>query len=1021
MGSNHEDRTFWGRLGSAVVRHRGIVVTAWILAAVVLNVFVPQLERVIAQSRVSFVPNSAPSVRALPMMDSRFGGTGANSMVFVVLSDEHGLSDADRAYHRGLVGRLSADEQRIASVQDAVSQPELAGALESRDGKALYIPVGLRGSNGSPETTEQIEHIRRISALDRPADLAVHVTGPIATVADMQSEIERSMVVITAVTVVLILLVLLVIYRSLVTSLIVLSAIGLSLATARAVTALCGLVFFDISTFTASLLTAVVLGAGTDYGVFLISRLHERVRAGDDPELAVVAATGRVASVIAASAATVIAACAGMAVADVSIFSTTGPAIAVSLAVTLVAGLTLLPAISAIAVRHGWALPRGSGGNRRWRATSARIVRRPGRVLAVGLVVLGVLAACYPSVRLSYDERKVQPAATDSNLGYQALSRHFPATEVLPEYVVISADHDMRDSRDLAVLESAAASAAKVDGVRMVRGVTRPTGTPLTEASLAGQVGQVGDRLASASDRLAEGDQQTDRLTQGSARIADGTTRFADGAGRLADGSGALADGARSAIDGAQQLLDGLNAADGGLGTAAGGADRAHDGSAKLADGAKQLAVGLDLASKQTETAVDGLQLAHSALQADPVCSLDPVCAKARDGIGEIYTAERDQLVPGLRQAADAAHRLASGGAELSSGTGELRAGIAAVRDGIGRLQDGQRTLRDRLGDLGSGADTVQRGAQELSRNADAAADGAHQLHDGTATMAQSVQELERGLGQAADFLRTAGRQADGPGGGFYLPPSAWQDPRMALASGMFMSADGKTARLLVLHGSDPLGRAAMDRTGEVVAAVQRALHGSPLDGSRVDNTGAASINRDLARLSDADFAWFAVIALLVVLAVLVALLRSIVAPLYLLASVILSYSAAMGLSVLVWQHLLGVDLEWSVQAITFVILVAVGADYNMLLMSRIREESRDGGRIGIARAMTATGGVITTAGIIFAASMFALVSGSVDTLAQIGFTIGAGLLLDTFVVRTLVVPAAAALLGRWNWWPSRR
>ena len=170
----------------------------------------------------------------------------------------------------------------------------------------------------------------------------------------------------------------------------------------------------------------------------------------------------------------------------------------------------------------------------------------------------------------------------------------------------------------------------------------------------------------------------------------------------------------------------------------------------------------------------------------------------------------------------------------------------------------------------------------------------------------------------------------------------------------------------------------------EVVAAVQRALHGSPLDGSRVDNTGAASINRDLARLSDADFAWFAVIALLVVLAVLVALLRSIVAPLYLLASVILSYSAAMGLSVLVWQHLLGVDLEWSVQAITFVILVAVGADYNMLLMSRIREESRDGGRIGIARAMTATGGVITTAGIIFAASMFALVSGSVDTLAQI-------------------------------------
>ncbi|MCI2416119.1 MMPL family transporter [Saccharopolyspora sp. K220] len=287
--------------------------------------------------------------------------------------------------------------------------------------------------------------------------------------------------------------------------------------------------------------------------------------------------------------------------------------------------------------------------------------------------------------------------------------------------------------------------------------------------------------------------------------------------------------------------------------------------------------------------------------------------------------------------------------------------------------------------------------------------------------MTQSVQELERGLGQAAEFLRTAGQQAADPGvGGFYLPPNAWHEPRMALASGMFLSADGRTARLVVLHDSDPLGQAAMDRTGEMVRTAQQALHGTTLERSSVENTGAASVNQDLAELSNADFALFALIALLAVLVILVLLLRSAVAPLYLLASVILSFSAAMGMSVLFWQHLLGIDLDWTVQPITFVLLVAVGADYNMLLMSRIREEASDGGRFGIARAMTATGSVITTAGIIFAVSMFALISGSVITLAQIGFTIGVGLLLDTFVVRTLVVPAVATMLGRWNWWPAR-
>ena len=182
--------------------------------------------------------------------------------------------------------------------------------------------------------------------------------------------------------------------------------------------------------------------------------------------------------------------------------------------------------------------------------------------------------------------------------------------------------------------------------------------------------------------------------------------------------------------------------------------------------------------------------------------------------------------------------------------------------------------------------------------------------------------------------------------------------------------------------------------------------------------TGASVINADLDDYSVKDFRMFAGAALLAVFLILVLLLRSLVAPLLLLGSVVLSYAAAMGLGVLVWQVLLDRPLDWSVPAIAFVLLVAVGADYNLLLMKRIQEESPDGSRAGVARALTATGGVITAAGLIFAASMFALMAGSVLTLAQMGFTIAMGLLLDTFVVRTLVVPSIAALLGPRVWWP---
>ena len=122
----------------------------------------------------------------------------------------------------------------------------------------------------------------------------------------------------------------------------------------------------------------------------------------------------------------------------------------------------------------------------------------------------------------------------------------------------------------------------------------------------------------------------------------------------------------------------------------------------------------------------------------------------------------------------------------------------------------------------------------------------------------------------------------------------------------------------------------------------------------------------------------------------------------------------------LVWQHLLGHPLHWAVAPIAFIALVAVGADYNLLLAMRIREEARAGVGTGLIRAFAGTGGVVTTAGIVFGITMLALVGSTVLSIAQIGFTIAIGLLLDTLIVRTLLMPSLVALLDRWFWWPRR-
>jgi RND superfamily putative drug exporter len=161
---------------------------------------------------------------------------------------------------------------------------------------------------------------------------------------------------------------------------------------------------------------------------------------------------------------------------------------------------------------------------------------------------------------------------------------------------------------------------------------------------------------------------------------------------------------------------------------------------------------------------------------------------------------------------------------------------------------------------------------------------------------------------------------------------------------------------------------------------------------------------------------------LIVILLVLALLLRSLVAPLLLVVANVLSFGATIGVSALVFNHLL--DLPGADPAIplyAFVFLVALGIDYSIFLMTRVHEESRRRGtRMGVLTGLAVTGGVITSAGVVLAATFGALATLPLLFLLQIAFIVAFGVLLDTIVVRSLLVPALAYTLGRRVWWPSR-
>jgi putative drug exporter of the RND superfamily len=254
----------------------------------------------------------------------------------------------------------------------------------------------------------------------------------------------------------------------------------------------------------------------------------------------------------------------------------------------------------------------------------------------------------------------------------------------------------------------------------------------------------------------------------------------------------------------------------------------------------------------------------------------------------------------------------------------------------------------------------------------------------------------------------------------FYLPPEVFTNAEFLRGMKLFMSPDGKAVKMIITHDGDPATPEGISHIEAIRHAAQAAVKGTPLGGSKIYLAGTAATYKDIQDGAKYDLMIAAIAALSLILLVMMFITRSIIAAIVIVGTVALSLGASFGLSVLIWQDLFGIDLYWIVLALAVILLLAVGSDYNLLLISRFKEEIGAGLNTGIIRAMAGSGAVVTAAGLVFAATMASFVFADLRILGQIGTTIALGLLFDTLIVRSFMTPAIAALLGRWFWWPLK-
>jgi RND superfamily putative drug exporter len=929
VGNEHPTPPFVAR---TIHRFSVPIILAWLAIAVIVSIGVPSLEQVKKEHSVSLSPQDAPSVKAAKRMNQDFNEPESGTVAMIVLEGQQPLGNDAHIYYDRLIRQLQDDPKHVKHIQDFWGDPLTASAAQSVDGKAAYVQVNLAGMPASTLANASTEAVRNIvGRTPAPPGVTAYVTGPAAIGADMNQSGDRTVFLITGVSLTVIFIMLLLVYRSVITVIVLLLMVGIELQVARGIVAFLGLHgLVGLTTYVINLLVSVGIAAGTDYGIFFTGRYQEARQAGEDRETAFYTTYRGVAKVVLASGLTIAGAIFCLSFTRLPFFQPLGVPGAVGISVAVAVALTLVPAVLAVGSRFGLFDPKRKIQYRGWRRIGTAIVRWPAPILIATLAIALIGLLTLPGYKPSYNDRRYIPKDIPAYLGYEAAQRHFPKSAMsMPEILLIEADHDLRNAADFLVLNKLAKGVLAVPEISRVQAITRPEGTPLMHTSIPFRLSM--SNASQLQNLTFQKDRMNDLLKQ--------------------------ADELAKAISIMQRMYG--------------------------------------LISQLTATTHHMVGETHD---------IQAITSELRDHISDFedfwrpirnyfYWEKHCYDIP-------------------------ICWSLRAIFDSI----DGVDAISDKLQDIVKDLDQIDVLLPQLLTQLPQMIAVMQSMRSMMLTMHttmsgifnESDENSENATAMAHAF--DASKNDDS----FYLGPEAFKNEDFKRLMKVFLSPDGKTARMLISQRADPASPEGVNQVNPIKAAAEEALKGTPLENAKIYLGGTAAMTKDLLDGSKYDLMIAGVAALCIIFTIMLIITRSFVAALVIVGTVLLSLGASFGLSVLVWQYLLGIQIYWVVLAMSVIVLLAVGSDYNLLLVSRMKEEIGAGINTGIIRAMGGTGKVVTNAGLVFAFTMASMVVSDLITIGQVGTTIGMGLLFDTLVVRAFMTPSIAALLGRWFWWPQQ-
>ncbi|MQR95002.1 MMPL family transporter [Fictibacillus phosphorivorans] len=1036
-----------------ILKQKWLVLIAWIAVVAVLMFSAPNMAELVREKGQVDVPEGYSSSLASDIMSEvqEQEGGGDESSVALVFTDEKGLSAADKKEIERAIRQLEKNKEElgITEILTHFNEKSLEKQLVSKDGNSILTSIKVAWNDREPsEVNEALYKTIEDNKVDH------YYTSNWMINEDLVKSSEEGLKKTEGITVVFILGVLLLVFRSVVAPLIPLLTVGVTYLASQSIVAMLVDSFdFPISNYTQIFLVAVLFGIGTDYCILLLSRYKEELTLTESKTEAIIATYRQAGRTVFFSGLAVMIGFAAIGFSQFILYQSAA-AVAVGVGILLVALFTIVPFfMMVLGQKIFWPSKKKAehGESKLWAIAGNFSLKRP----LLSLILVAII--CVPFLvtydgKLSFNSLEEISGDVSSIQAFNVIEKSFGAGESMPTNIVIKNDEKMDSTSYMELAEKISQELEKVNHVDAVRSVSRPTGEPVEDFFVYKQAENLGDGLGDgkeginkissglmeASGELSKSEPQLTSATDGIQQLIDGTSATQSGLTEIQKNLVKIEDGIRKGTMGAadaqkglqqikskqQELLSGYQKIQQGYEQAGSNLSTIQSNYVKLEQGLGSLNTALASIKDQDFQALENR---YGIADDDAEYQKIKNTVKATQNQLPVIKGQLDQLNSGLNQVSSGVQQANGKFKEINGyqqgiigGLQQVIDGTNQLQSGLGQLADGQGQIVDNVPKLTNGLNGINNGQQELLKGFEDLGGQFSQLTTGLDQSADGLNQVSDGLGSAQNYLNNLAETKDKSA--FYMPEEVLQSKDFEQALDAYLSKDRKTMTMDVVFGINPYSNESIDEVDEIKDAINRVTKGTELENAKVAVGGITSSNADLQTVSSNDFSRTVLLMLVGISIILVFLFRSLIMPVYLIGSLILTYYTSMGINEFIYVNLLGyTGISWAVPFFGFVILVALGVDYSIFLMDRFNEYKDLTVADAMLLAMKKMGTVIISAVIILGGTFAAMMPSGMLSLLQIASIILVGLLLYAFVVLPLLIPVLVKNFGEANWWPYKR